>query len=54
MGEEEEEEENFKLDDGGHQMIDDPLLLPAIMTLYLEGLPEDLINSFGKLQESPE
>jgi hypothetical protein len=34
----EEEEGDFKLDDGNHQMIDDPQLLPAITTLRLDAL----------------
>jgi hypothetical protein len=34
----EEEEEDFKLDNGDHQMIDDPQLLPAITTLCLDAL----------------
>jgi hypothetical protein len=52
--EEEEEERDFKLNDDDHQMIDDPQLLLAITTLCLDGLLEDLITSFRKLQESPE
>jgi hypothetical protein len=51
--EEEEEEENFKLDDD-HQTIDDPQLLPAMTNLCLGALTDDLIDSFGKLQNSPE
>jgi hypothetical protein len=42
------------LGDDNPKMIDDPQLLPAITTLCLDGLPEDLIDSLGKLQESPE
>jgi hypothetical protein len=48
------EEEDFKLYDDNHQMINDPQLLPAITTLRLDWLPEDLIDSFGKSQKSPE
>jgi hypothetical protein len=50
----EEGEEDFRLDDEDHQIINDPQLLPAITTLCLNGLPEDFIGSFGKLQESTE
>jgi hypothetical protein len=39
----EEEDEDLKLDDDDHQMIDDPELPPAMTTLDLDGLPEDLI-----------
>jgi transposase len=49
----EEEEEDFKLDDDRHQMIDGLRLLPVITTPCLDGLSVDLIDSFGKLQESP-
>jgi hypothetical protein len=48
------EEEDFKLHDDGHQMIDDSQLLYLITTLCLDEVPENLINSFGKLQKSPE
>jgi hypothetical protein len=48
------EEEDFKLEDDDHQMIDDPQLLLAITPLCLDAWPEDLIESFSKLQESSE